>query len=145
MESPTAGRVLLADQAERDSEAVADVRRQARSADPALRPVLDNVASSLDIERMASRTFENQLKTLYGRVSDFVRALIAGGDDTRAVLVNASRLPMEDLLTRLGMGDIIESFTAAQIAALRAAEDAALPAFCAAPRPLSPPGPPPRA
>jgi len=125
VESPTAGRVLLADQAERDSEAVADVRRQARSADPALRPVLDNVASSLDIERMASRTFENQLKTLYGRVSDFVRALIAGGDDTRAVLVNASRLPMEDLLTRLGMGDMIESFTAAQIAALRSAEDAA--------------------
>ncbi len=112
-------------QAERDAEAVADVRRQARSADSALRPVLNNVASSLDIERMAARTFENQLKLLYGRVSDFVRALIAGGEDTRAVLVNASRLPMEDLLTRLGMGDMIQSFTAAQVAALRSAENAA--------------------
>ncbi len=125
VDSPTAGRVLLVDQAERDSEAVADVRRQARSADSALKPVLNNVASSLDIERMAARTFENQLKTLYARVSEFTRALIAGGDDSRALLVNASKLPMEDLLTRLGMGDMIQSFTAAQVAALRSAEAAA--------------------
>lgn len=114
--------ISLADQAERDDEAVADVRNQARSANAAVRPVLNATASSLDIERVAARAFSHELKNLYDRVATLIRALIVDNDD-RAALLNVSRLPMEDLLRRLGMEGMIQKFTAAQVAALQVASD----------------------
>jgi hypothetical protein len=120
-DQPTAAVFLQETQSDRDKEAVADVRKQAKSAKPGSRSLYSRTAQSLEIERQAARAFERDVAGLYGRVTKTLRALISDGAGNEAALVNISRLSIDDLLRELGLNDVIESFTTAQLKLLDAA------------------------
>lgn len=111
----TAAVLLVESQRDRDAEAVADVRQQAKVAAPGSRALYRRTAQRLEVERRAARAFERNIGGLYSRVIQTLRALIADGGGDRAALVNLSRLSIEDLLQELGLDGVIESFTKSQL------------------------------